>query len=184
MNWTWIVGGLGAAALVVVALYFFGGVAVAKLIGDAIKFVANMARKALAWVQKPGNGLKAVCAGLAVASLTFGIQSMQRGVVIVHQREQYTALELQTAAERAALAEQLSLRDQRIEQFRELARQQIALLDRQKLENAQLLVEVQKARAAAAESAAAYQREFDAKPPKCTAALQVMEKACPSLRGY
>ena len=184
MNWTWIVGGLGATALVVAALYFFGVTAVVKLIGDVVRFVAETISAFLAWLKKPGSKLKAVCAVLAFMSLTFGIQSMNRGYTIVHQQEAYTLLEQKKATELAALATELSLRDQRIEEFRELARQQIALLDAQKLENKALVAEAAAARAAAAKSAAAFQREFDSKPPECAAALEVMANACSTLKDY
>lgn len=184
MNWTWIVGGLGAAALVAGLLYFFGFAAVLKLVGDFIRFLADSARRFIKWLRTPGNGTKAVCAVLAFASLTFGIQSMQRGNIIVTQRAAYSQLEKDKATELAGLSEQLSLRDQRIEEFRKLAREQMALLDQQKAENVHLAAEAAAARAAAAQSNAAFQREFNNKPPECTAALQVMAKACPNLADY
>lgn len=184
MNWTWIAGGAGAIVLVVAALYFFGVTAVLKLVGDAVRFVAQSASSGLRWLKKPGSALKAVCAVLAFASLTFGIQSMQRGHVIVTQRGAYTQLELDKAASEAALKLQLTTYEQRIEQFRELARQQSALLDAARLESKAAVIEAALARAAAAKSAAAFQREFNGKPPECAAALEVMAKACPSLVDY
>ena len=191
MNWTWIAGGFAAVLAVGGLLYFFGFAAVLKLAGDAVRFVAGSISRFLKWQRVPGNGTKSIAAVLAFMSLTFGIQSMQRGHVIIEQQGRYTSLEKSKAQEladaeraRLGLVEEVSLRDQRIEEFRDLARQQMALLDQQKAENKDLAAEAAIARAAAAKSAAAYQREFQGKPPECAAALQVMAKACPTLQGY
>jgi len=184
MNWTWIVGGIAAVGIVGAALYFFGIAAVAKLFGDVVRFVAGSISRFLAWVRKPGNGTKAVCAVLAVASLTFGIQSMQRGIIIEDQREEYAELQDKTAREKQELADAVSLRDQRIQEFQELARQQIVLLNQLKAENAKVVAEAAAARLAAAKSNAAYQAAFQKRPPECKAALEVMANACSTLKDY
>lgn len=182
--WTWIGGGAAAMALVVAALYFTGLSGVVSVVRAFFGALGDGAQWLRRWLKQPGNKTRGLCLVFAVISMGAGLQSWQRGTVIVQQRADYTALKSKTDAEREALAEQMQARDKTIAQFVRKAQEQMRLLDIAKAQSAQALAEAEAAKKRARESEAKYQEAFDNKPPECAAALQVMAKACPSLQGY
>ena len=183
-TWLWIGGGVAALAGVVALLYFAGLGAVVKIIGAILGGIADAAQWLRAWLRKPGNKTRGVCLVLAFMAVSLGMQSWQRGTVIVQQRADYTALEERVALERAALQTELEARAETISQFVALAARQKALLAQARLQSAVALEEARKAREQAMESETKYQDAFMKRPPECKAALEVMAAACPSLSGY
>lgn len=148
------------------------------------KLVTEAIAGALKWLRKPGSKLRLLCGLLACGFLGAGLQSWQRGTIIVQQKAEYVALETSTAKERQELKDALSSRDEKLEEIRVLADRQKALLAQLAAENAQVKAQAAADKARAAESEAKYQQAFQNRPPECAAALQVMAKACPTLEGY
>lgn len=182
--WTWIGGGAAALVAVVAALYFAGLGGVVKMVGAVTGALGDAAQWLRDWLRRPGNKTRGVCLALAVVSMCLGLQSWQRGTVIIQQRADYTALKERTDREREALVSEREARDRTILQFVKNAEEQMRLLELAKKQSAQYLAEAEAAKLRAAESEAKYQQAFNDKPPECTAALAVMARACPTLQGY
>src|SRR5687768_10256663 len=95
----WIGGGAAALAAVVVILYFSGFGGVVRVVGAITGALGDGAQWLRAWLRKPGNKTRGVCLVLAVVAMSLGLQSWQRGTVIIQQRADYTALKVKTDAE-------------------------------------------------------------------------------------
>lgn len=179
--WIWSAG----AALVLVAVgWYFGLGGLAKVGRAATGALGDWAAGAREWLRRPGNKLRAVCGALALVSLCAGLQSWQRGNVIIQQRADYVRLERDTGEQIGALRGDLALRDQAIARFTELARRQMELLEVARQEARDAMVEAERAKVEAAEARKRFDQRFDERPPECEAALQVMAKACPTLSDY
>lgn len=183
-TFAWIGGGAAAVAAVVGALYLAGFGGVVRVVGAITGALGDAAQWLRSWLRKPGNKTRGICLILAVTAMSLGLQSWQRGTVIIQQRADYTALKAKTDADLKTAAQQVEARDRTIAQFIKAAEEQMKLLELAKQQNRQALVEAEAARKRAAESEAKYQEAFNNKPPECTAALQLMAKACPSLEKY
>lgn len=185
MKWfLWIGGGLAGVSLVVAALYLLGlggVVRVVKAVGDAL---GDLAQSLRAWLRKPGNKVRGLCAVFGFLFLAAGLQSWQRGTVIIQQRADYVALQQQSARDKATLAEQVAAREATIKRFVALAEQQKVLLAQAAKENELAVAAARAAAARAAQSEKKYQDAFLQRPPECKAALEVMAAACPTLQGY
>lgn len=182
----WLAWGGGAAALVAAgaALWFFGLGGVAKVLRSIFGALGDAAAWLRGWLQRPGNKTRGLCAVFAAASLCAGLQSWQRGTVIVQQRADYVALKDTTDAEKRTLSQQIADREATIATFTALAARQKQLLAQAALDNAAALALAYEAQREAAESEAKYQDAFLKRPPECKAALEVMAAACPALEGY
>lgn len=184
MNWAQI-GGIAAALIAVVAaLYFFGLGGVLRVMRAVAGFFGDVAEGVRKWLKTPGNKVRGLCALFGFAFLAAGLQSWQRGTVIVQQRADYTALKEKTDAEKAELAGRIQTRDQRIAEFTALANRQKALLAQAQLESQAQIEALREAKRQAALSEAKYQEAFKNKTPECATALEVMARACPALSGY
>lgn len=184
MNWMWLVGGGTGALLAVLALHFFGLGGVLRVVRAVFDALGDAAAAVRDWLRNPGNktrGIAGVCAlGFAVA----GLQSWQRGTVIVQQRADYVRLQQDRAADRTAYERDLGARDKAIAHFVRLAEEQLRLLEIAQQQAADALADAAKARAQALASEARWQEQYEQRPPECQAALQVMAKACPTLAEY
>lgn len=185
MNWAWwLGGGTIITILVVSALYFLGLGGVVKVVRAFFGFLGDTAENVRAWLRKPGNKTRGISAVFAFLFLAAGLQSWKRGTVIEQQRRDYVHLKESSAREAQRLKDAIASRDQTINQFTELARQQKLLLELAAKQNAVAVAEALRAQKIAAESEKKYQAEFDQRPPECKAALEVMAKACPTLKDY
>ena len=185
MNWLWWIGG-GLVALVVVvgAAYALGLGGLLRVVRAVLDALGDAAKSAREWLAVPGNKTRFVCAAFALLFLAAGLQSWQRGTVIVQQRADYTRLKDDTGKERAGWAEKVGERDRTILHFAQLAEQQRRALDLLAEQNAQALKDAAQAKRQALEAEAKFEQEFASRPPACEAALQAMAKACPTLKGY
>jgi predicted HicB family RNase H-like nuclease len=185
MKWfLWIGGGLAGTAAIVAVLYFLGFGGVVRVVRAILDFLGDLAQSLRDWLRRPGNKLRGLCAVFGFMFLAAGLQSWQRGTVIVQQRADYTALKDRTDSEREALQADIGARDKTIKQFTDLAERQKLLLEQAARENAAAVAAAEAQRRRAAESEAKYQEAFNARPPECESALQVMAKACPTLKDY
>lgn len=182
--WTWIIGGTAGLAAIVAVLYFAGFGGVVRVLGAITGALGDGAQWLRQWLRKPGNKTRGICLVLAVAAMSFGLQSWQRGTVIVQQRADYTALKSKTDAQLEEFAKSITARDERIAEFSALAARQIKLLEEAKLESAGAIARARAAQQRAAESEAKYQEAFNSRTPECATALEVMARACPTLSDY
>ena len=185
MKWfLWIGGSAGALALLVGVLHFSGMGGAVRVIRAAFDFLGDLAQGLRDWLRRPGNKLRGLCAVFGFLFLAAGLQSWQRGTVIVQQRADYTALKEKTDQEKRTLAQQVADREATIGRFTELARQQKLLLEQAARDNVTAMAAAKAAQALAAESEQKYQDAFMQRPPECKAALEVMAAACPTLKDY
>lgn len=185
----WMWGGVGLA--VAAGAWFIGLGSVASVLRSIMGALADWVRYARRWLSIPGNKMRMVFIGLALGFLAAGLQSWQRGTVIIQQRADYTRLQEQSAWEKEAMTGTITdlhgavaARDRVIERFIELAEQQKDLLKVAADQAAAALSDAEHAKQAAAAAERRFQDEFDGRPPECEAALQVMARACPTLKGY
>ena len=187
-GWLWgLLGLLGVGA----AAYFVGLAQLAKIVRTVLGALADWSVTAREWLRTPGNRMRLTCAALALLFLAAGLQSWQRGTVIVQQRADYVRLQEVTDWEKARLASEAEVllghvaeRDVVIARFIELADQQMALLRVAEAQAAAALAEAAAAKLAAEDAERRFQDAFEGRSPECEAALQVMAAACPTLQGY
>lgn len=185
MKWIlWIGGGSAAVALVVGVMYLAGFGGVIRVVRAALDFVGDLAQSLRDWLRRPGNKMRGICAFFAFGFLAAGLQSWQRGTVIVQQQADYVALREKTDSEKAELQGRVAAREATIAKFTELARQQKLLLEQAARDNAEAVAAARAAQELAAQSERKYQDAFLQRPPECKAALEVMAAACPTLKGY
>lgn len=185
MKWfLWIGGGLAGAAAIVGLLYFLGLGGVVRAVKAIGNFLGDLAESLRSWLRKPGNKLRGLCAVFGFLFLAAGLQSWQRGTVIIQQRADYVALQERTDQEKRTLAQQIADREATIKRFTDLAERQKDLLAQAARENEAALASAKLAAARAAESEQKYQEAFQQRPTECKAALEVMAAACPTLKDY
>nr|WP_228734452.1 hypothetical protein [Xanthomonas euvesicatoria] len=153
--------------------------------------VFGWAADALIWLRKPGSVLKVCCAVLAVALTLAAMSSYRQGqrvIVVTRQVEQCQSD--RTAAMEAAQLKRAELERNNADKDAALATiaaklqaeaEKLRLLQER---NAGLRDKTEAAKAAADRSAKAFKQEYDQRPAECTAALQALAAACPSLGGY
>lgn len=186
----WVLGGVVAAALAVVA-WFVGLGSFVAIFRSILGALADWVKVARRWLSIPGNKTRLLFVALAVGFLSAGLQSWQRGSVIIQQRADYVRLQEQSEWEKAALSSAnedlqgaVGARDRVIQRFMELAEQQKMLLDVAASQAAAALSEAEAAKQAAADANRRFEQAFESRPEECKAALQVMARACPTLKDY
>lgn len=185
MKWfLWAGGAAAAVAAVVAAMYLMGLGGVVRVVRAAAGWLGDTAEALRQWLREPGNKTRGACVAFALLLLVAGLQSWQRGTVIIQQRADYVALQQKTDAERLNLSAQIGAREATIRKFTDLAEQQKQLLAEAKRQNALALEAAKAAQRRAAESESKYQAAFTQRPPECKAALEVMAQACPTLKDY
>ena len=185
MKWILWAGGAGLAGIAVVAFAYLSGFSgVIRVVRAVLDFFGDTAQALRDWLRKPGNTVRGLCAVFAFGFLAAGMQSWQRGTVIVQQQADYVALRVKTDGEKAELQERIAAREATIAKFTELARQQKLLLEQAARDNAEAVAAARAAQDLAAQSERKYQDAFMQRPPECKAALEVMAAACPTLKGY
>lgn len=185
MKWILWAAGAGAGILAVVGIaYLTGFSGIVRVVRAVLESIGDLAQSLRDWLRKPGNKVRGLCAVFAFGFLAAGMQSWQRGTVIVQQRADYTRLKEATDHEKRTLAQKIADREATIAHFTALAREQMQLLEQAKRDNAAAVEEARAAQALAAESEKKFQDAFLKRPPECKAALEVMAAACPTLEGY
>lgn len=185
MSWLWWIGGGTAALVLVLGLgYLLGLGGVVTVVKAVLGAMGDAAATFRRWLRIPGNKTRAFCGALALTCLVAGLQSWQRGTVIIQQRADYLALKDRTDLERAGFVRQLAEKQAVIDGFSRIAEQQRHNLDLLAIQNRQVLDEAERARSDAREQAAAFKDAYANRPADCTQALQALELACPTLRDY
>lgn len=185
MKWILWAGVAGLAGIAVVAFAYLSGFSgVIRVVRALLDFFGDTAQALRDWLRKPGNTVRGLCAVLAFGFLAAGMQSWQRGTVIVQQQADYVALQAKAESEKRTLSQQVADREATIAKFVELSKRQKALLETAAKENQAAVLASREAQARAAESEQKYQDAFMKRPPECKAALEVMAAACPTLKGY
>lgn len=179
----WIVGAGGVVVLGLIA-YMIGLGNVAAIFRAVLGVLADLAASFRSWLRKPGSKMRLLCGTLAMGFLVAGLQSWQRGTVIVQQRSDYVALKERTDWEIATRDQHVQDRDRIIEGFITLAEQQKRLIRELERQAADALAEAAAEKAAAERAAQDFEAAFQNRPAGCESALQAMAAACPTLSGY
>lgn len=146
--------------------------------------VTDAIADAIEWIGRPGNKVKLLCGIFAFAA---AVQSMaayraeQQTRVVVAERatDQATCL-----ADKAGLSAAIAGRDSALMLAAEKLKAEAdkaALLAQL---NVGLQADIDRRAKEAERSGAAFNREYNRKPPECAAALAAMAAACPTLEGY
>jgi septal ring factor EnvC (AmiA/AmiB activator) len=165
------------------ALWAFVQAAFALVLGWASDF--------LTWLRKPGSVLKVVCAALAVAFALAAMSSYRQGqrVVVVTKQVDQCLAEKVAAAEAAQLkaaewAANVADKDAALATIADKLKAEAENLKRLQERNEALRAQTEATKAKADASAKAFKQQYDQRPPECSAALQAMAAACPTLGGY
>lgn len=185
MSWLWWIGGGAVALALVVGLGWLLGLGgVAAVVRSILGAIGDASAAVRRWLRIPGNKTRAFCGTLALGCLVAGLQSWQRGTVIVQQRADYLALKDRTDLERIGFTRQLAEKQAVIDAFARIAQQQREALDLLAEQNRQVLEDAARARADADARAEEFREAFAKRPADCDQALQALELACPTLRDY
>ena len=182
LHWGWLAGGGGL--LLVGALVALNPLLALKLLRSLGGLLLAALRDGLEWLRKPGHKIKALCAVLAlwagIASLT-AYRANQKVIVFVQRCEaEKGALQVQIDAKNLTITQ----KEQALADIQSTLDAEAAKLRDLQARNAGLKAQTEAAQERAAKSEAAFQREFDRKPATCTAALNALQAACPTLEGY
>jgi hypothetical protein len=150
----------------------------------AVTFVVGALRDFFVWLRKPGNKIKFACAVLAFITAIAAMRA--------YEAEQQIVLVTAACDEaKGDLTETIGARDLTIAQknqalgdIERTLNAEAAKLRELQLQNVALAAENERKALAAEVSAEAFRREFNRKPATCSAALEAMEAACPTLRDY
>lgn len=179
-----VLGGAGTLAVVVAVMYFAGFGGVVRVVRAVFDFLGDVAERARNWLREPGNKTRAMAGLFAFGFMAASLQSWHRGVELEQREAAHALVVTDLNGQLGTLRRALGDRDAIIARFRELADEQKRLLDQLAGQNAAAVAAAQAAREKAAETEAKFQAEFSRRPPECRTALEVMAKACPTLRDY
>lgn len=180
----WVLGGAGTLAVVVAVMYFAGFGGVVRVVRAVFDFLGDVAERARNWLREPGNKTRAMAGLFVFGFMAASLQSWHRGVELEQREAAHALVVTDLNGQLGTLRRALGDRDAVIARFRELADEQKRLLDQLAGQNAAAVAAAQAAREKAAETEAKFQAEFSRRPPECRTALEVMAKACPTLRDY
>lgn len=143
-------------------------------------FVTGAIAETLEWLSRPGSKLKCVAGLLAFAFAVAGLMAFEREQRFQEAVRQLTACNKANAAltarvddDAAKFAEIAALMRAEAEKIEAMRGKNAAEIDRL----AELIDSVHK-------GAAAWESNYTRRPNECSAALEQLDKACPSLRGY
>lgn len=139
---------------------------------------------ALEWVRKPGSKLKVVCAVLAFGCMVSGLTAYEREQRIEDLSAQVIRVQADWDADAKRLQADVNDRDQRLADVATALREEAAKLEVLKAESAAALEALAGKIEASEKDAAAWRGRYEKRPDTCKAALELLDSACPALKGY
>lgn len=184
-HWPWFAG--SGVLVAVIAFAVLNPLAAAKL-GSALSgFLLDAVRKAVQWLRKPGNTLRATCAVLAVVAAVASVTSYQANrqiVVITKERDAALSNVTQAVGRISDLEATLATYRKQEQQYAELQRKQTEDLALAQQENAAALAMIKRQREVAERSSRSWWQAYAKRPDSCKAAQEAMDVACATVGEF
>ncbi|MFL4510829.1 hypothetical protein ACJ6WJ_02675 [Stenotrophomonas maltophilia] len=148
------------------------------------ELVIGAAADACQWLRKPGSKIKLVCAVLAFGCLVSGLSAYEKEQRIRDLSAQVAKVKADWKADAERLQGDVDTRDQRLAEVASALRAEAVKLEQLKAESAVALQELAGRIEASEKDAATWRGRYEQRPDTCKAALELLDSACPALKGY
>lgn len=138
----------------------------------------------LVWLRKPDSKLKLVCGFLAFGCLVAGMAAFEREQRVQMLGRQIVTIQAECKTTTETLQGAVDERDARLGQIAAALRAEADKLKALQSENAAALERLAGKIEAAEQDAATWRERYSERPANCEAALQLLDTACPALKGY
>jgi chromosome segregation ATPase len=155
-----------------------------RLIKAFWELLAGWATDTLKWLRKPGSVVKVFCAVLAFGCMVAGLSAYEKEQRIKDLNAQVKQIQLDWRADAERLEGDVAERDQRLAEIAATLREEAAKLKVLKAESAEALKQLAGKIEAAEKDAASWRVRYEDRPDTCKAALELLDSACPDLKGY
>lgn len=139
---------------------------------------------AVEWLRKPGSKIKVVCAVLAFGFMVAGLSAYEKEQRIQDLSAQVVKVRADWKADTARLQSDVEQRDARLAEVAETLRAEAQKLEVLKAESAAALNGLAGKIEAAEKDATTWRERYQQRPDSCKAALELLDSACPALKGY
>jgi len=139
---------------------------------------------AVEWLRKPGSKIKVICAVLAFGFMVAGLSAYEKEQRIQELSAQVVKVREDWKADAARLQSDVDQRDARLAEVAETLRAEAQKLDVMKAESAAALNGLAGKIEAAEKDATTWRERYQQRPDTCKAALELLDSACPDLKGY
>lgn len=155
-----------------------------RFLGALWALVVGAAADALHWLGKPGSKVKLVCAVLAFGCLVSGLTAWEKEQKIRDLNAQVIKVQADWKADAARLQADVDTRDQRLAEVAIALRAEAEKLEALKAESAAALQSLAGKIEASEKEASTWRGRYEERPDTCKAALELLDSACPALKGY
>jgi len=155
-----------------------------RLISVLWRAIIGAFADALEWVRKPGSKLKVVCAVLAFGCMVSGLTAYEKEQRIEDLSAQVIKVKADWKADALRLQADVDDRDQRLAEIAAALREEADKLKAMQAESAAALKALAQKIQASEKDAASWKARYEQRPDTCRAALELLDSACPTLRGY
>ncbi|MFX1725349.1 hypothetical protein [Stenotrophomonas sp. AS1] len=139
---------------------------------------------AVEWLRKPGSKIKVICAVLAFGFMVAGLSAYEKEQRIQDLSAQVVKVREDWKADAARLQSDVDQRDARLAEVAETLRAEAQKLEVMKAESAAALNGLAGKIEAAEKAATTWRERYQQRPDTCKAALELLDSACPALKGY
>jgi len=139
---------------------------------------------AVEWLRKPGSKIKVICAVLAFGFMVAGLSAYEKEQRIQDLSAQVVKVREDWKADAARLQSDVDQRDARLAEVAETLRVEAQKLEALKAESAAALNGLAGKIEAAEKDATTWRERYQQRPDTCKAALELLDSACPDLKGY
>lgn len=146
--------------------------------------LVGWATEVVQWVAKPGSLVKVFCAVLAFGCLVSGLTAYEKEQRIRQLAAQVVTIQSAWDADAARLQADVDERDSRLAEIATTLRAEAEKLQTLKAESAKALQDLAGRIEATEQEAATWKGRYESRPDTCKAALELLDSACPSLKGY
>ncbi len=153
-------------------------------LGALWALVVGAAADALRWLGKPGSKVKLVCAVLAFGCLVSGLTAWEKEQKIRDLNAQVIKVQADWKADAARLQADVDTRDQRLAEIAIALRAEAEKLEVLKAESAAALQSLAGKIEASEKEASTWRGRYEQRPDTCKATLELLDSACPDLKGY
>jgi len=136
------------------------------------------------WLRKPGSLVKVFCAVLAFGCLVSGLTAYEREQRIQELSAQVVKVKADWRADADRLQADVDARDARLAEVASTLRAEAEKLERLRAESAQALKELAGKIEASEKDVSTWRERYEERPDTCQAALELLDSACPALKGY
>lgn len=146
--------------------------------------LVGWAAEALVWLRKPGSVVKVCCGVLAFGCLVAGLSAYEKEQQIKDLSAQVVKVRADWKADAERLQADVDSRDQRLAEIAAALRKEAEKLEALRAESAEALRSLAGKVEASEKDAATWRGRYEQRPDTCKAALELLDSACPALKGY